>query len=127
MAEIFDNAEFIAIIDELTVDAPDVVIKKVSKGGTYNPQTLRYENAVPSESPAKLIFFFPGLSTTVKYDTEIDEEEFAEKKTAILVYRGIVAPRDTVVMPDGTEYIVTAVMTINPLGVTLYYRVKLGR
>lgn len=125
MAVNFDSAEFIEIVDELMQDgAPGVV--QLLAGATYDPTTLTFVDVGPTNTNCRVVFVAPSESNLTDYEIEDKDINSTEKKWAIISYRGEL-PSDASLSVLGKVYLIRALIDVNPLGQTLYHRVKLYR
>lgn len=119
----FDSSEFISVVDELMADAVDAVVQHVASSN-YDPGTLKLVSSAETPTNCKLLFISPSESNLTDYEVEDKDLIYSVKKWAIISYRGQLHKTDSIVA-NGETWDIRGFTKINPLGPTLYYRVKL--
>lgn len=121
-----ESEEFIALAEEMFEDGADgVLLFDVS--GAYNPETLTTDVNPSTPIPCKVVFIAPQQSTQVEFEQEIKNEDYIEHKVAMVDYRGEVDTGGILDVEGVGRFYITGKIAVNPLGITIFHRLKVSR
>lgn len=120
------SQEFIDLADELFEDGADGTLTFVSSGA-YNPTTLAAVVNTTGPYPTKVVFVAPQQSTQIEFEQEVKNEDYLEHKVALLSYRDEINLGGILEVPGVGKFTITGKVAANPLGITIFQRVKVSR
>lgn len=120
------SQEFIDLADELFADGADGVLTFVSSGA-YNPVTLTADINTRGPYPTKVVFVAPQQSTQIEFEQEVKNEDYLEHKVALLSYRDEINLGGFLEVEGVGKFTITGKVEANPLGITIFQRVKVSR